>query len=138
MYYARILYYSFLTASNVKSLDDILASLNEENNTRIFGNMGLNKEVLIALKNNMNKFMLSTLDYKIQNINRLSNDTSIEPIKRAYVANHKRTNMIVGDIMLCRNQIIFDANINRDSLISLAKAGIMVIQKNTKRKGMEI
>lgn len=89
MYYARILYYSFLTASNVKSLDDILASLNEENNTRIFGNMGLNKEVLIALKNNMNKFMLSTLDYKIQNINRLSNDTSIEPIKRAYVANQK-------------------------------------------------
>ena len=89
MYYARILYYSFLTASNVKSLDDILASLNEENNTRIFGNMGLNKEVLIALKNNMNKFMLSTLDYKIQNINRLSNDTSIEPLKRAYVANQK-------------------------------------------------
>ena len=46
--------------------------------------------------------------------------------------------MIVGDIMLDRNQIIFDANINRDSLISLAKSGIMVIQKNTKRKGREI
>ena len=89
MYYARILYYSFLTISDVKSLDDILSSFNIENNARIFSNMGLNKEVLIALKNNMNKFMLSTLDYKIQNINRLSNDTSIEPIKRAYTANQK-------------------------------------------------
>lgn len=89
MYYARILYYSFLTSSNVYSLDDIIASLNVENNVRIFNNMGLNKEVLIALKNNMNKFMLSSLDYKIQNINKLSNDKRIEPIKRANTANQK-------------------------------------------------
>lgn len=89
MYYSRILYYSFLTSSNVYSLDDIILSLNTVDNSRIFNNMGLNKAVLVALKNNMNKFMLSSLDYKIQNINKLSHDVSIDTLKRADIANQK-------------------------------------------------
>ena len=44
--------------------------------------------------------------------------------------------MMVGDIMLERNQIISDANISRDSLIALARKGIIVVQKRRKREEM--
>ena len=89
MYYARILYYAFLIDDNITSLDDVISSIDLDNNNRIFKNMGLSKEVIVALRNNMNKFMLSSLDYKIQNINSLSNDINIDPLDRATTANQK-------------------------------------------------
>lgn len=89
MYYARILYYAFLTTSKVSSIDDIIGSLNNKNDNRIFSNMGLKVNVIVALRDNMNKFMLRSLDYKIQNINNLSNDVNIEPLQRALTANQK-------------------------------------------------
>ena len=44
--------------------------------------------------------------------------------------------MMVGDIMLERNQIISDANISRSALIALARKGIIVVQKQGKRREM--
>ena len=44
MYYARILYFAFLTKDTVISLDDIISCIDTENNTRIFNNLGLNKK----------------------------------------------------------------------------------------------
>ncbi|MEL4105610.1 Eco57I restriction-modification methylase domain-containing protein [Oscillospiraceae bacterium WX1] len=89
MYYARILYFAFLTKDTVISLEDIIASIESSENARIFSNLGLSKTVLKALKNHMDKFMLRALDYKIQNLNQLSNDDSIPPLERATVANQK-------------------------------------------------
>lgn len=89
MYYARILYFAFLTNDTVISLDNIIGCLDTEDNVRIFRNLGLNKAALEALKNNMDKFMLRSLDYKIQNLNQLSHDITVDPLERAAVANQK-------------------------------------------------
>ena len=89
MYYARILYYAFLTNEQVYSIDSIIGSLDNEDNKRIFRNLGLDVNVVEALKNNMDKFMLRILDYKIQNLNKLSNESNLEPLERANVANQK-------------------------------------------------
>ena len=89
MYYARILYYAFLTNNQVYSIDSIIVSLDNEDNKRIFKNLGLDVNVVKALKDNMDKFMLRILDYKIQNLNKLSNERDLEPLERANVANQK-------------------------------------------------
>ena len=89
MYYARILYFAFLTNDTVISLDSIIGCIDTEENARIFRNLGLNKAVLDALNNHMDKFMLRTLDYKIQNLNQLSHDENVPPLERATVANQK-------------------------------------------------
>lgn len=90
MFYSRILFYSFLTNSEVKSLHDIISSLNENtNNQRILSNLSLSLDILNLFLNNVNPFILSELDYKIQNINSLANDKSIEPIVRASNAMRK-------------------------------------------------
>jgi len=89
MYYARILYFAFLTKNTVISLSSIIDCIETDENARIFRNLGLNKKVVEALKNNMDKFMLRTLDYKIQNLNQLSRDESVAPLERAKVASQK-------------------------------------------------
>ena len=89
MYYARILYYAFLTNDQVYSIDSIIESLDNEDNKRIFKNLGLDVNVVKALKDNMDKFMLRILDYKIQNLNKLSNESNLEPLERANIANQK-------------------------------------------------
>lgn len=89
MYYARILYFAFLTKDTVISLDSIIDCINTEDNSRIFKNLGLSKDVVMALRNNMDKFMLRTLDYKIQNLNQLSHDDTVPALERAIVANQK-------------------------------------------------
>jgi hypothetical protein len=88
-YYARILFYSFLTKDKVISLDDIIENIASEDNSRIAYNLGLDKNTLILIRNHINLFILSQLDYKIQNINNLSNDSSLNPIDRAMVAVNK-------------------------------------------------
>lgn len=89
MYYARILYYAFLTNDQVYSIDSIIENLDSEDNKRIFKNLGLDVNVVKALKDNMDKFMLRILDYKIQNLNKLSNESNLEPLERANIANQK-------------------------------------------------
>jgi len=84
MFYARILFFSFLTDSVVKSLQEIIdESGNDENNIRIMDNIGLSKEILVLFQKYSNPFTLRDLDYKIQNINSLANDSSLEPVERA-------------------------------------------------------
>lgn len=86
MYYARILFYAFLTRTEVHSLNQVIESFNDEENSRICRNLGLSKVVLKELCRRMNCFMLSKLDYKIQNLNKLSRDDSVEPLQRAEIA----------------------------------------------------
>lgn len=88
-YYARILFYAFLTRDTVISLEDIISKFETEFNARIAKHIGISKPVLESIKNNINKFILRDLDYKIHNLNKLSNDTSVNPLERATVAVHK-------------------------------------------------
>jgi hypothetical protein len=84
MYYARLLFFSFLTDSKIKSLYELIEVIDQnDNNIRIASNLEIKKEVLVVFQKHINHFVLSDLDYKIQNINSLANDGSITPIERA-------------------------------------------------------
>lgn len=85
-YYTRILLFAFITKDKVISLSDILDKIESGDNPRIAKNLGLNKDVLTSMNNNTNKFVLSDLDYKIQNLNTLSQDEDMSPDQRASVA----------------------------------------------------
>ena len=88
-YYARILFFAFLTKNTVISLSDIIDCIDEPNNARIARNLGISKTVLEGMLAHADKFVLSRLDYKIHNLNQLSHDDSVEPIARASVSVQK-------------------------------------------------
>lgn len=88
-YYARILLFAFITKDTVISLTDIIAKSTTEDNARIIKNLGLDVEVLSLLTQRTNKFVLSDLDYKIQNLNKLANDDTLSPAEKASVAINK-------------------------------------------------
>ena len=109
-YYARILFYTFLTNDIVISLSDIVDTIeNNENNRRIANNLGLSKKILSLINNNMNVFMLSQLDYKIQNISKLSKDDTLNPIERANIAVNKFKKLSESEIVtpnhICKDMI---------------------------------
>ena len=85
-YYSRILFFAFLTKSSVASLEDIIRCIDSGENPRMANNLNLNKDILVQMKDNMNIFILRQLDYKIQNMNMLAHDGSVEPMQRAAVA----------------------------------------------------
>ena len=88
-YYARILFFAFLTKNTVISLSDIIDCIDEPNNDRIARNLGISKVVLEGMLAHADKFVLSRLDYKIHNLNQLSHDDSVDPITRASVSVQK-------------------------------------------------
>ncbi len=88
-YYTRILLFAFITKDTVISLADIIAKSKAEENARIIKNLGLNVDVLSALNRRTNKFVLSDLDYKILNLNKLSKDDALSPEEKASVAINK-------------------------------------------------
>lgn len=82
-HYARILFFAFLTKNTVISLSDIIDCIDETNNARIARNLGISKAVLEGILAHADKFVLSRLDYKIHNLNQLSQDDSVDPVTRA-------------------------------------------------------
>lgn len=77
-FYSLILFFAFLTDSKVASLDDILKVIDgNEANKRIARNVGIGKDVLLAIRSVINPFVLSDLDYKVSHMNQLSHDKSI-------------------------------------------------------------
>ena len=97
-YYSRILFFAFLSKSNISSLDNIISVIDVSDNARIAKNLDLHKEILILFKNNINVFILRQLDYKIQNINKLAADSSVEPIERASRAINKFNRLSASEI----------------------------------------
>lgn len=85
-YYTRILLFAFITSDMVKSLADIISVYDTLDNTRIAEHLGLDKSVLKLLSENINKFILSKLDYKIQDLNDLSLATDMLPSAKAQIA----------------------------------------------------
>ena len=111
MYYARILFFAFLTDSRVKSLQEVLTNIKgNSDNLRIASNLNLDATILSLFQNHINPFILSELDYKIHNINSLANDTAISPIERASNAMKKFSRL--SDSEIVTPEIVTDKIIN--------------------------
>lgn len=108
-YYSRILFFAFLTKNTVGSLGEIVACIDEPENTRIARNLGISKNVLIAMQR-MYWGALQKLDYKIQNINKLSNDDTLSPAEKASVAINKFGKL--GDAIVVTPSNICDDMVN--------------------------
>lgn len=100
MYYARILFFAFLTDSRVKSLQEIINHIKDNaDNLRIASNLSLETTILDLFQKHINPFILSELDYKIHNINSLANDSAISPIERASNAMKKFSRLSDSEIV---------------------------------------
>lgn len=89
-YYSLILFFSFLTNSRVKSLDDVLKTIgSNDDNRRIAAHVGITAGILQIMQQQMNPFVLSDLDYKVNNMNTLAKDTSVAPAERVMRAMNK-------------------------------------------------
>ena len=105
-YFSMILFFAFLTDSEVKSLEDIIRELPKtEENKRIGRNIGLRKSVLQEKQNKMYPFILSKLDYKIQNINSLMRDNTLLPIERAKIVMNKFERLSSSEIVTPTNVV---------------------------------
>ncbi|MFU9946588.1 DEAD/DEAH box helicase family protein [Fannyhessea vaginae] len=98
-YYQRILFFSFLCPESVKSLDDILETLHQGKNHRLAYNLGINTDDIEVLRNSLNAFKLSALDYKIQNISTLATDANLQPLERAVTSLAKFSRMSASEII---------------------------------------
>ena len=90
-YYRRILFYAFLSKGEkeIRNLSAVIESLSDTENERVFNNLGMNKDFVEFLKNNMSGTALRSLDNKIYDLYRLSHeyeDSNDDPIKRATTA----------------------------------------------------
>lgn len=102
-YYQRILCFAFLTKNRVNSLTEIVDVIDDGENIRLAKNMGLNKGVLERMSEMINPFMISKLDYKIQNISLLANDESLLPIERALTSLKKFPRLSESEVMTPAN-----------------------------------
>ena len=99
-YYARILFFAFLTESTVKSLEDVIVQIPAtEDNRRIAHNLGLNVGILKLIQCKSNPFVLRKLDYKIENTNDLMCDDNLVPIERVEVAMRKFDRLSVSEVV---------------------------------------
>lgn len=85
-YYSRILFFAYLTKESVTSLSDIIAVAETPDSRRIMKNLDININILKLISAHMYPFILTALDYKIQNINALSHDENIPAMDRAITA----------------------------------------------------
>lgn len=89
-YYVMILLFAFLSNTEEKSLSDVIKNIDiNRDNQRIAANLGLNKNHLELIRSNIHPYVLSTLDYKIQNTDYRASDSSISPTQHVEVAINK-------------------------------------------------
>lgn len=129
-YHAKLLFYAFLTEDTVKSINEIISSLNKKENERIFRNIGLNEKELKLIYDYYkkdNSFVLRELEHKINNINNLANDKTVNPIDRAKTALYKFNR-------LGESEIVTPLKISRD-MINLLPEDMF---KNTDKNFLDI
>ena len=115
-YFVKILLYAYLTDDEVNNLQNISEGLDSnDDNRRIAKHLGIEKSVLQILLGNINRLghceMISRLDYKIQDINKLSHNKKLSVEKQVEVALCKFGKL--GDAM-----VITPANI-ADDMVAL-------------------
>lgn len=109
-YYTRILLFAFITKDTVISLSDIIEKIETAENGRIAKNLSLSKQILTLLNQKTNKFVLSDLDYKIQDLNNLSRAADVSPAERANIAVNKFGKL--GDAIVITPSNICDDMVN--------------------------
>ena len=99
--HSLIVFYSFLVPDRVRSLDEILQVIDKnEDSQRIARHLDLGKDLLERYRDKVGWQTLQALDYKIQNLDRLANETqdidlgpeykdTPEAVKKAIVAMRK-------------------------------------------------
>lgn len=122
-YFARILFYAFLTNNDVISLSQIIESIdNNEANKRILKNLGLDVKVLFLINKHMDQLKLYHLDDAISNLNKLSNDSELTEIERANVALNKFKKLsqseVITPVKICKDMINL---INRNEMLNICK-----------------
>lgn len=85
-YYARVLFFAFLTENQIISIDDILASASNAENARILKNLGIDTAILKLIRENVSTLTLRQWEHKIYDINKLANDNTVDEIQRAETA----------------------------------------------------
>lgn len=123
-YYQRILFFSFLCPESVKSLDDILETLHNGKNDRLAKNLGINTDDIEVLRNSLNAFKLSALDYKIQNVSTLDTDENLKPLERAVTSLAKFSRMSSSEIITpakIADEMV--AMLSEDQLRNIIKSG---------------
>jgi hypothetical protein len=109
-YYSRILFFAFCTEKKLISLQEIIDLIEtDEESKRIAANLELNTTILKLLRANIQHYVLSKLEYKIQNINHLANDANVEPVERASRAMKKFSRLSESEIVtpeIITNKII--------------------------------
>ena len=82
-FFARILFFAMLTKDKVKTLQQIIDAIrSSEDNERIAKNVGLSLKNLCYIYKHINPFILSNLEYKVNNINDLLSDETYTPVER--------------------------------------------------------
>ena len=110
-YYSRILFFAFCIEAKIISLQEIIDLIETDaESKRIANNLELNITILKLLRKNIQHYVLSKLEYKIQNINSLANDTTISPIERASNAMKKFSRL--SDSEIVTPEIVTDKIIN--------------------------
>ena len=122
-YYARILFFAFLTKNRVISLKDIIACIDEPNNARIAKNLGISKTVLEGILAHADRFVINNLDNKILNLNQLSHDASLDPVTRASVSVQK-----FGK--LGESEVITPKHICKDMIGMIDEADLRAVMDN--------
>lgn len=108
-YYQRILFFAMLTPAEVASLQDVIDVIEDGENRRIAGNLGLERSVLELIHEHFDPFKLNGLDYKIQNISHLAREESLTPLERAERALGKFTRISDAEVRtplwLCKEMV---------------------------------
>lgn len=99
-YRLRILFFAFLTKSKVKTLNNIIECLIEYDNKRILKNVGINKKDLVLMEKFSSPQILNRFEWKIENINELGRDNSLDPIERATRAMKKFARVSDSEVVM--------------------------------------
>lgn len=122
-FFARILFFALLTKDKVKTLQQVIDAIkNSDDNKRIAQNVGLSFKNICYIQKRINPFVLSNLEYKINNINDLLSDETYTPVERVERALQKFGR-------LSSSEVVTPSNVADDMVALLPKEKI---DKNSK------
>lgn len=100
-FYASIIMFAFLSESQIKYLDDIIAVLENKNkdDVRIANNLGLNKNILKIVRDKASQNVRHHLDNRIENIHDLMRKTEGSAIDKAKIALKKFDRLSASEIV---------------------------------------
>lgn len=103
-YYSRILFYTFLSKDKITNLDELIFSLDKnDDNIRIASNLELREDVLSRLRTKIDSNKLVALEFKIRNLNRLEGDADLSPLERAKTAMRRFSRLSEAEITTPEN-----------------------------------